>query len=637
MQKEPRGGRLQPLLALGGWYLLLQSLLRVVLWAAFGRQTGVGAWQLSWVLPMGVLSDIIEAVYLLIPWALLLWLMPDGWYRTRWFRNVLLGTAFLWMAFLTFAAIAEYYFFDEFNARFNLVSVDYLIYPTEVVGDIRDEYPLGKVFAIVFVVAAASSWWLRRRFTTQAGPAFGWRQRLAWLGGYGALLALVMALFSAGSFAFSGNRVTNELAANGAATFFRALRTSDIDYKAFYATRDRQQNLKLLTAQLATGGGEFTRLAEGRLDRSFPARPEGLGKLNVVVLASESFGAEFSKLYGSTRDWTPEFDKFARQGLWFRNMYASGTRTVRGLEAVTASFPPIPSDSIVRRPGNDNIATWGKVMRGLGYSTSFLYGGYGYFDNMNAFYAANGFEIRDRSAIKGPLRFSNVWGVSDEDLYDMALSYFDEQSAQGKPFFSIIMNTSNHKPFTFREGVPGVKARHGGRESGVRYADFATGYLLSEAAKHKWFGDTVFVVVADHGARVYGRADIPLKSYEIPLLIYSPGHIKPAENDGLTGQIDIAPTVMGLLGLPYTAPFFGQDVLHTPEADRIALFDHNHDVALLKGNKLAILGLQDSVQTVAYDKAHERYTPLPHDAALENLAIAYYQTGFELFKSHTYE
>lgn len=625
------------MLALGGWYLVLQSILRVVLWAAFGRQTGVGAWQLSWVLPTGVLSDLIEAIYLLVPWALLLWLIPDRWYRSRWFRNTVLGAAFLWMIFLSFAAIAEYYFFDEFNARFNLVSVDYLIYPTEVVGDIRDEYPLGRVLLIVLVVSAASLWWLRRWFTTAAGRTFGWRQRLPLLAGYAALLALVMALFSAESFFFSGNRVTNELAANGGASFFRALRTSDIDYKAFYATRARQQNLKVLTAQLAKGGGEFTRLADGRLDRKFAARPEGFGKLNVVVLASESFGAEFSKLYGSTRDWTPQFDAFAQQGLWFRNMYASGTRTVRGLEAITSSFPPIPSDSIVRRPGNEDIATWGKVLRGLGYQCSFLYGGYGYFDNMNAFYAGNGFETRDRNAIKGPLRFGNVWGVSDEDLYDMALSYYDQQSAAGKPFFSIIMNTSNHKPYTFREGVPGVKAKHGGRESGVRYADFATGYLLREAAKHKWFDDTIFVIVADHGARVYGRADIPLKSYEIPLLIYSPKYIKPAENDSLTGQIDIAPTVMGLLGLPYTAPFFGQDVLHTPDADRIALFSHNHDVALLKGDKLAILGLQGSLQTLQYDKQHERYTPLPHDPELEGLAIAYYQTGFELFKGHTYE
>ena len=288
---------------------------------------------------------------------------------------------------------------------------------------------------------------------------------------------------------------------------FSALRTSEIDYHAYYATRPRDANLRVLVPQLAQGGGQFTHLNEGKLDRKFAARSQGLGKLNVVVVASESFGAEFSKLYGSARDWTPQFDLFAQQSLWFGNMYASGTRTVRGLEAITASFPPIPTDSIVRRPGNENIANWGKVMRDNGYHTSFLYGGYGYFDNMNYFYAHNGFAVRDRNQIAKPTRFENIWGVADEDLFDMATRYYDQIAATGQPFFSIIMNTSNHKPFTFRPGVPGVKPQGGGRESGVRYADFAQGYFLRKAAEHAWFDNTVFMIVADHGARVYGRQE----------------------------------------------------------------------------------------------------------------------------------
>ena len=159
------GARLRPVLALAGWYLVLQTVLRVVLWAAFGHDAGVGAWQLSWVLPAGVVSDAVEAIYLLLPWALLLWLVPERWYATRGFRLFVFASAFVWMAFLTFAAIAEYYFFDEFNARFNLVSVDYLIYPTEVVGDIRDEYPLRTVGVIVLVVSMVSLWALRLRRT----------------------------------------------------------------------------------------------------------------------------------------------------------------------------------------------------------------------------------------------------------------------------------------------------------------------------------------------------------------------------------------------------------------------------------------------------------------------------------------
>jgi phosphoglycerol transferase MdoB-like AlkP superfamily enzyme len=311
---------------------------------------------------------------------------------------------------------------------------------------------------------------------------------------------------------------------------------------------------------------------------------------------------------------------------------------VRGLEAIATSLPPIPSVSVLRRPGNEGIANWGSVMRRNGYRTSFLYGGYGYFDNMNYFFSHNGFEVRDRTQIAQPVRFENIWGVADEDLFDSALQYFDTVAASGQPFFSIIMTTSNHKPFTFREGVSGVLPKGGGRESGVRYADFAQGYFLREARKHAWFDDTLFIVVADHGARVYGHEEIPLKSYEIPMLFYSPKHLPPGEVDALTTQIDIAPTVLGLLGLSYDAPFFGEDVLHARRQDhRVAFFSHNHDVALYENGELAILGLNKSVQDVFYDAASDSYRPAPANPRLNDLAVAYYQTAFELFRAHRYD
>jgi phosphoglycerol transferase MdoB-like AlkP superfamily enzyme len=464
------------------------------------------------------------------------------------------------------------------------------------------------------------------------------RGRMQVLLGVGAVTLLAGFAFGTHSLGLSANRVANELAANGPSSFFHALRTSEIDYHAYYATRDRRANLERLAAALAGAGGRFTHLQDGRLDRAFPARAGGLGKLNVILVSSESFGAEFSRLHGSAHDWTPQFDRYAQQGLWFTNTYSSGTRTVRGLEAITASIPPIPSESVVRRPGNADISTLGKVLRGHGYHTSFLYGGYGYFDNMNAFYAANGYEVLDRNSMTAPPRFENVWGVADEDLFDLTLAHADALSGSGKPFFLHVMTTSNHKPFTFRTGLEsiGVRAEGGGRESGVRYADHAQGYFLAEAAKHRWFDDTIFIIVADHGARVYGRQDIPLKTYEIPLLFYAPKHIAPRRVDALMTQIDIAPTLMGLLGLPYTAPWFGRDALNTPEQGRVAFFSHNDRVALLRNGALTVLGLRGQVREMRYDRRQDRYTPVPPDPADVDLAIAFYQTAFEQFREGRY-
>jgi len=207
------------------------------------------------------------------------------------------------------------------------------------------------------------------------------------------------------------------------------------------------------------------------------------------------------------------------------------------------------------------------------------------------------------------------------------------------PFFSVVLSTSNHKPFTFPPGVPGVPEEGGGRQAGVRYADYALGEFFREAKGHDWFQDTLFVVVGDHGARVYGAADVPLYTYEIPILFLAPGRLAPREVSTPISQLDIAPTVLGMLGEPYEAPFFGQDVLSgdAPAAeDRALLFNHNHDVALLRGNEMVVFGLRQNVDSYTYDRSRRTFTPLPPAPDLVELTTAYYQTADELFHSGLY-
>jgi phosphoglycerol transferase MdoB-like AlkP superfamily enzyme len=630
--------RYWPVYALAGLYLILGLGTRIVLWSAFGADAAVGVGAVPPILAAGLVNDLVQCLYLLAPLALYILMLPDRWYRTRANDILLLAGSVVVLAVLIYLSVVEYYFFEEFDARFNVVAVDYLMYPAEVVGDIWEAYPVVRSLLAAVLLAAVLTWRLRPALRASAEPRVRWHARLRPALMHAVALALAVGFYATDTLAWSANRVTNELLQNGYSSFFRAAVTNDIDYGAYYATRPSADNLNTLRAYLAAGGGRFTRLDEGRIDRAFGARPGGFGRMNVVVVVGESFGAEFSKLYGSPRDLTPEFDRYARQGLWFAHTYASGTRTVRGLEALTASFPPIPTVSIVRRPGNEHIATWGKVMSGLGYHTSFLYGGYAYFDNMSHFYGQNGFEVVDRGAVARP-RFANIWGVSDEDLFDLALQRLGAEHAAGQPFFSMIMTTSNHKPFTFRAGLEaqGIPVSGGGRAAGVRYADYALGRFLRAAAHQPWFDNTLFVVVADHGARVYGKQQIPLKTYEIPLMIYAPARLAPRRVDTLMTQIDVAPTVLGLLGLPYEAPFLGQDVLHHPDAPRLALFNHNHDVAILQGDALVVYGLHKQVQSFHYTRATDAYDTAPRDRRLEELGVAMFQVGSELFRDHRYD
>jgi phosphoglycerol transferase MdoB-like AlkP superfamily enzyme len=158
------------------------------------------------------------------------------------------------------------------------------------------------------------------------------------------------------------------------------------------------------------------------------------------------------------------------------------------------------------------------------------------------------------------------------------------------------------------------------------------------APQHAWFDNTLFVIVADHDARVYGRAQVPVKSYRIPLLVYGPGRVAPATVETPTSQMDIAPTLLGLLGLPYTAPFYGEDVLGARAGQpHPILLNHTHDVALLLDDRLVVLGLNRHAETYRYDTAADRLEALPEDRNLTDLATSYYQTAFELFNTHRYQ
>ena len=373
--------------------------------------------------------------------------------------------------------------------------------------------------------------------------------------------------------------LANKVAVNGSSSFFRALRTT-IEYTTYTQPGSRAP---IFTPSENGWGrdGPFTRLGEGRVDRHFPANPKGLGKLNVVVVSSEPSGAEFSKLYGSERDLTPNFDAFAQQGMWFRHTYASGTRTVRGLEAyprrsrrfracrscagrATKASPTGARHAPARLPHELPV----RRLRLLRQHERFL----------------RRQRLRGRATAdiaKGPLR--EHLGRADEDLFDHALGYFDQRAQTGKPFFSIIMTTSNHKPFTFPAGARGrgIPPEGGGREAGVRYADYALGYFLREAQEH--------AVVRQHAVRRRGRPrraglrarrtfrSRPTKSR---CMFYAPKHLAPGRWMRSRPRSTSRPRCWACsASLPGAVLRRGRPA-HAPAEHGSLFFSHNHDVAL---------------------------------------------------------
>ena len=454
-------------------------------------------------------------------------------------------------------------------------------------------------------------------------------RRLPWgIAACTALVALHFA-FNINSCRNNTNRVADELAANGLYTFFNAAINNHLDYNQFYATLDHDQAIARARKLVAQPNTTFIPGASHPLARHV-SYPQPAKPLHVVVLLEESLGAEFVGAYSQRPGLTPNLDRIASESLVFTRTYASGTRTVRGMEGVTASFPPVPPESIVKRSKNEGMFNWSTVMSLNGYTPTFIYGGYGTFDNMNYFFGNNGYKVIDRTDMPKP-NFANIWGVSDEDLFRNAFRVFDEQHQKGERIFSVVMTTSNHKPFTFPAGVPGVKPEGGGREAGVRYADYAIGWFIDELKKKPYFENTLVVIVADHGARAYGRASIPLPTYEIPFMVYSPKHIAPRRFDGLTSQLDVAPTVLGLLNISYDSLFFGKDTMIGDAQSRVAVLNHNRDIALLHNEQLAQLGFRKTRSMTSYDKDTRTLARLANDEDALRDAAAMFQIAYDAY------
>ena len=582
---------------------------------------------------IGLGYDVVTALYFAIPLILYLALLPERSLRHPINAVVLQAGFFAALYLLLFVAVAEWVFWDEFESRFNFIAVDYLVYTHEVLGNIWESYPvpalLTAIGAVTLLVFLPLRPYLRVR-----GPAqpFGRRMRGA------ALLLSVPALatfgLDASMAAFSGNRYANELAGNGIYGFFAAFRNNELDYTRYYATEDKETVFQHLRALLAEPDAQYVSDDPHDLARrvEHPAQEK---RLNVVLITVESLSAEFLGAFGNTQGITPHLDALARDSLFFTNLYATGTRTDRGLEAITLSVPPTAGRSLVKRPHNENLFSLGQVFREHGYRTAFLYGGYGYFDNMNYFFGHNGFDVIDRNAIPAAaIHFENAWGVADEDLYTQTLKEIDATHAAGRPFFGLVMTTSNHRPYTYPDGRIDIPSP-GRRAGAVKYTDYALHDFLERARGKPWFDDTLFVIVADHCAKSAGKEALTAARYRIPMLIYSPKQIAAAKVDRLVSQIDIAPTLLGLLNFDYESRFYGHDIFAQPQTGGgRALIGTYQKLGYLKDGILTVLSPRQEVEAYRLD-TDGKQEPVPEaDPSLLDDAIAYYEGASLLFARH---
>jgi len=610
-------------------FVIISFVSRTVFLGMSVHDVNIGFFSLLRIYFIGLFFDSVAFSYFMIPFVIFLMFVTDRFFNSvfhKWFAYVIY---FITISVLLFTGVSEYFFWEEFGVRFNFIAVDYLVYTTEVLNNIWESYPIPALVSIILFSGLAIMYLVvrKRLLVNSLQSKSTFKSRM--------LAGMVLLILPLLSYLIVGynwaektqNRYNNELSKNGIYSLFAAFINNELDYETFYITHNNDQNFSDLHKLIKTDNSEFTGNKPTDINRMVKNGLEEK-KYNVIFITVESLSGEFMGYLGSKLgNLTPNLDTLVNKSLLFTNFYAVGTRTIWGLEAAALSAPPKPGQSVIKRPNSENMFSMGQLFKTRGYDLKFIYGGHGYFDNMNYFFKNNGYNIVDRTEIPdNEVTFANAWGVCDQDLFNRVLAESDLSFKAGKPFLNLIMTTSNHRPFTYPEGVIDIPSGIG-RAGAVKYCDFAIGEFIRKASAKPWFQNTIFVIMADHCAGSAGQAELPFKDYQIPLIIYNPSIVQPQLVDKLSSQIDVAPTILALLNWNYESKFFGKDILKMKTEDERAFIANYQKLGYIKNDRLTILSPQQKATSYKIDRLTGTIKSEKVDEESLNEAVTYYQSA----------
>ncbi len=624
--------------------LLSVSRLGFMLWYS-EQVTAAQGWGVM--LLQGLRVDLATVAWLWgLPAVLTLILAGEHWLGKLW-----LGLMRVWLAFglwlLVFMEMATPGFLLEYGLRPNQIFVEYLIYPKEVFNTLWLGHKLE--LAAGFVVGGLAVWlgWRLAGRCLQGLRFPRWYVRPVWV--VVMLLLTVLAgrstlghrALNPAMVAFSTDATVNALVTNSAYSLLFAvsqMRAESGSSAAMYGQMPLDKIISHVREASGRPASAFISDTLPTLSRntaSYNGKPK-----NLVILLQESFGAQYVGTLGGL-PLSPNIDRLAQQGWLFENLYATGTRSVRGIEAVVTGFTPTPAQAVVKlNKSQTGFFTLAQALGSRGYSTQFIYGGESHFDNMRSFFLGNGFQqIIEQKDYPNPA-FVGSWGVSDEDLLLRADAEFKQMHAAGKPFFSLVFSSSNHDPFEYPDGrIEPYEQPKQTRNNAVKYADYALGKFFEQAQQADYWNDTVFLIVADHDSRVLGDDLVPVPRFHIPGVIVGGG--VPVKRDArLVSQIDLAPTLLSLMGIAADYPMLGRDLTQTPDAwEGRAMMQYDKNFAYMQGKQVTVLQAGKPAAGFVYDSQQQRLlpgtppTPQQVDEALAHVLwgdVAYDQRLFTL-------
>lgn len=624
--------------------LIIMTLSRIVLF--FLYRDRIDETENYWhIFPIGLRFDLIILCYISFLPAVLICLLPDKFLqKIKKFLNIY----FLFFLFLfLLMELSTPDFVAQYDTRPNRLFLDYLIYPKEVMGTLLKSYLPSLIFTTIFLgVAVYFGYKKGKKLFYPSAQDYKTKLILfplvAFLLFFGARSSLTSKRpINASNAVFSTDQLTNCVGLNSFYTVaFAAYSLKNEDNTAkMYGKMEANEAYDRVKKYMTASSQDFTDAALPLLHNQ---NPDSLREkpYNLVIFLQESLGAEYVGSLGG-KPLTPNFDKLANEGLLFTNLYCTGTRSVRGIEAVVTGFLPSPSESVVKLSNSQSgFFTLAELLKDKGYDTSFIYGGSANFDNMASFFNGNGFEnIVDEQDFDNDGKkyaFKGTWGYSDEDLATKANDYFKSQ--KDKPFFSLMFSTSNHEPFEFPDGrIKLFDKKKNTVNNAMKYADFSIGKFFELAKKEDYFKNTVFIVIADHNTRTYGKHLVPIKKFRIPALIIGPQVPKGEKYAKLSSQIDIPPTLLSMIGMKVQTPMPGRNIHDIkPETKGRAIMQF-HDINAFRVEDQVVI-MQPNKKPLQFKIENDSVlTPMKLDEELAKDALAHVTAASDLYKEKKYK
>jgi phosphoglycerol transferase MdoB-like AlkP superfamily enzyme len=600
--------------------------------------------QLVNIIIQGIRADlIVVSLWVLFPCLIILLFKPNHW------KNAWEKFSYYWavtgMTLIIFMELSTPGFIMQYDIRPNRLFIEYLKYPREVFSTLWNGFrvPLLLGITLTILLSLISAKLIKDRKSTSTTVDYK-KVLISWP-------LIILSLFfcirsttqhrpaNPAFFSITGDALVNSLVISSSYSVLFAIYNMKHESKSseVYGKLDEATIIKENLEWVWLQDYQFKNTELPTLHQQTAAikrnRP-----LNLVILLEESLGATFIESLGGLPV-TPELEKLKNEGWWFEQLYSTGTRSVRGIEAVISGYPPTPAQSVVKLSlSQKNFFTIADSLKKQGFHTEFIYGGEAHFDNMRSFFTGNGFQqMIDINDIKNPI-FVSSWGACDEDLYHHAHQHLLELSKQNKPFFSLIFSSTNHEPFEFPDGRIELHEQPKNTvNNAVKYADYALGDFIKKAKASPYWENTLFLIVADHDNRVYGNNLVPVEKFHIPGLILG-ADIQPEKIKPLASQIDLAPTLFSLMGISGKHPMLGRDFVAYKNQPGRAIMQFEDYFALMEEDQLTILKPDATAVAAKYNRAEKKVNLLKSLARAEDKqkAVAHVLLPSILYREQKY-